>query len=156
MARPTWGEFERAVLEAGLRPLRRARGHWQILDGALLVNFYLTARKGSRVYVVGTTGGFLGTMYDAIEAARAAPICRVWKDRRRSNYGRIKRRLLRRDPHCHWCHERLTVETGTIDHLVPLARGGLDNANNMVLACQPCNHRRGHEMPELSVDLRDE
>jgi 5-methylcytosine-specific restriction endonuclease McrA len=44
---------------------------------------------------------------------------------------------------------KLTLDTSTMDHVIPLHRGGLDNANNRVLACEPCNSKRGHDMPEL-------
>lgn len=27
----------------------------------------------------------------------------------------------------------------------------LDNANNYALACEPCNNKRGHDMPELGI-----
>ena len=43
----------------------------------------------------------------------------------------------------------LTEETATIEHYVPLGLGGLDNRNNMVLACDPCNSERGCSMKEL-------
>jgi hypothetical protein len=35
----------------------------------------------------------------------------------------------------------------TIDHVVPLARGGAKGRSNQVLACQDCNSRRGHMLP---------
>lgn len=35
----------------------------------------------------------------------------------------------------------------TIDHLVPLAAGGLDCETNVVTACRKCNNRKGVRMP---------
>jgi len=33
----------------------------------------------------------------------------------------------------------------TTDHLIPRSRGGDDSADNVVLACQPCNASRGEK-----------
>lgn len=41
---------------------------------------------------------------------------------------------------CAYCHRRRPL---TIDHVVPLARGGPHTASNVVPACQPCNSRKG-------------
>lgn len=57
-----------------------------------------------------------------------------------------RRRLWRDDPHeCWWCHTPFaTPEDATIDHLIPVARGGTYAATNTVLACSSCNQARGH------------
>lgn len=41
---------------------------------------------------------------------------------------------------CAYCGERVAT---TRDHVVPLARGGKDEAANVVPACLPCNVRKG-------------
>lgn len=69
---------------------------------------------------------------------------RRWKDRQWAKGNRD----------CFWCskpcirvpHMPLTM---SVDHKVPLHRGGLDHSNNWVVAHQVCNHNRGHDMPEL-------
>jgi 5-methylcytosine-specific restriction endonuclease McrA len=76
------------------------------------------------------------------------------KDERRGHYRAAKKKMMAVTPHCYWCKRKLTMEIGspnqaTLDHKIPLALGGLDNANNWVLACEPCNHDRGSKMPEL-------
>jgi 5-methylcytosine-specific restriction protein A len=38
------------------------------------------------------------------------------------------------------CGER---ENLTIDHVIPLARGGTDHEDNLQLLCQPCNGEKG-------------
>src|SRR5512139_2484932 len=38
-----------------------------------------------------------------------------------------------------FCHSTLDLST---DHLIPRSRGGHDSADNLVLACQPCNTSR--------------
>ena len=52
-------------------------------------------------------------------------------------------RLFRRDGHmCLYCGARLPAHLLTRDHVVPLSRGGRDEWENVVAACQPCNHRK--------------
>lgn len=41
----------------------------------------------------------------------------------------------------------------TIDHLVPVSRGGSNRMENLVLACEGCNGEKGHKAPE-AVGLR--
>lgn len=43
---------------------------------------------------------------------------------------------------CHWCCDTLTTKTVTIDHVVPLARGGKHCCDNLVASCFTCNTSR--------------
>lgn len=43
---------------------------------------------------------------------------------------------------CVYCGKKETVLQ--IEHLVPKARGGSDRVDNLTLACQPCNQRKGN------------
>jgi len=53
-----------------------------------------------------------------------------------------KREILRRDNYtCQYCGQRHT--TLTIDHVIPRHMGGKHTWNNLVTACQLCNHRKG-------------
>ena len=40
---------------------------------------------------------------------------------------------------CVYCHREFAMKSLTIDHIKPLARGGLHVARNLTLACRPCN-----------------
>ncbi len=144
--------FQAEAKAAGLEATHKGNGHWQLTGGALLVNFYPYAKRGSKIYIQGTNEGRHGTAEEAIAAANKRPdVCpRADRDKRRRFGYRAKRRwMLRKSNNCHWCQVALTLETSTLDHEIPLARGGLDNANNWVLACGPCNDRRAAKMPEL-------
>lgn len=50
---------------------------------------------------------------------------------------------------CHYCgaqtdlSPKQTRRQATIDHFIPLAKDGLDERSNMVLACFECNHEKG-------------
>lgn len=41
---------------------------------------------------------------------------------------------------CHYCHEFKPL---TMDHVIPVSKGGPHTASNIVPACQPCNSRKG-------------
>jgi hypothetical protein len=140
-----------AAAARGLKVVDRGQGHFQITGGPLLINYYPLSKKHS-AYVAGTTGRRTGvTPEQAVEMAFLLPpiASRGQKDDRKGSYRAQRRKLLKFSDKCHWCNMKLTLDTSTMDHVIPLHRGGLDNANNRVLACEPCNSKRGHDMPEL-------
>ena len=80
-------------------------------------------------------------------------------DPRRLKQEREKARKLRKSPWwqeklqrgiCHYCEQKVDPKTLTMDHLVPLARGGLSVKNNLVPACKECNAKKKLHTP---VDL---
>lgn len=128
-------------------------GHFQI-RGRLLVNYYPFSRKRT-AYVAATTHGQHNVSpTQAVEMAFTPPPIApaAKKDARRGGRSKRQRKsLIKRDgAFCHWCGCMVTLQTSTVEHVIPLHRGGLDNSNNRVLACKPCNEARGHNMPELS------
>lgn len=142
-----------AAERRGLRIVDRGQGHFQIAGGPLLVNYYPLAKKRS-AYVAGTQGRRVNVTPEQAVAMAFEPPPMVGideKERRKANYRNIRRRMLKAGNRCHWCRALLTLDTSTIDHVIPLKRGGLDNANNRVLACEPCNNKRGHDMTELTA-----
>jgi len=154
---PRFADFSEAATNAELRAVDRGHGHWQLLGGVHLVNFYPWASKGPTLYVAGAASGkrIGGTNQEIIAQVIAAvtqPPRREKKAKRRSSsYRRRKQRMMQRDSRCHWCRVPLTLDRekvtdrlryATLDHKVPLGSGGLDNANNHVLACEPCNADR--------------
>ena len=62
-----------------------------------------------------------------------------------SQWKKIRKRIIARDQGiCAYCG----VENATtVDHVVPVARGGDDNENNLVCACVSCNTSKGKKMP---------
>lgn len=148
-----------AATVRGAEIIDRGHGHFQI-KGALLVNYYPNAKRQT-AYIAGTTAGkqFVNPE-QAVALAFKPPAYRPGESERKSGgYRRVKVRLFKRQKHCHWCAVKLTLDSrhvdtdtlrkATLDHVVPLSRNGLDNDNNRVLACDPCNQKRGHSMPEL-------
>lgn len=62
--------------------------------------------------------------------------------------GPIKRRvrevlLAEHGAGCTYCHQLLCLESATLDHVTPLARGGTNARDNLVLACARCNTAKG-------------
>ena len=55
----------------------------------------------------------------------------------------LKHRLLQSgDGRCLFCG---VLGAGTIDHLIPLNKGGTDDPINWARACYSCNHAKGHQ-----------
>lgn len=135
--------------DKGIKLMKRPHGHWQ-LAGPLLVNYYPDSKDKS-AYIAGTTGRVKRvSITQAIEMCFSAPSATKIKTTRRSNnYRGTRKRLLKKSDKCHWCQKKLTLETSTLEHIIPLARGGLNQRNNMTLACYECNQKRGSDMPEL-------
>lgn len=49
---------------------------------------------------------------------------------------------------CQYCGTRLTMGSGTRDHVIPRSRKGLDALSNVVASCKPCNGRKANRTPE--------
>jgi len=47
------------------------------------------------------------------------------------------------DNECRYCSKDLSEEVTTIDHMIPLSRGGTNWPSNLVPACASCNSRKG-------------
>jgi 5-methylcytosine-specific restriction endonuclease McrA len=67
---------------------------------------------------------------------------------RKSNstqWKKLRLRILNRDGWiCFWCGS----EANTCDHVIPVARGGSDDPDNLVAACKRCNFSRQDRLPE--------
>lgn len=147
--RQEWIRFVVAVENAGLKARDCGNGHWRIEGGMNEVNYYPWSPKRT-IYVNRTTGNASmpgGTTTMAILAAKdpgVLPMVGKTNAVRRKPTTRYRAYLLRKDNRCHWCKVELEMHTSSIDHLIPLARGGTHDPANLVLSCRPCNAARGH------------
>lgn len=157
----TFDDFSRKVQAAGLLPKDCGDGHWQIRGGKYIVNFYPFALKGPSMFVNGMHRGkrYDVTIEDALRATKTPPrpsgekAGRWGLNRRARRYRReLRHSLFARDPHCFWCQTTLTLlgdsdNRATLDHLIPISKGGSNSEDNQVLACYACNQDRKNTLP---------
>ena len=48
---------------------------------------------------------------------------------------------------CHYCHRNIPPADLTMDHVVPISRGGKSTKGNIVACCKECNTQKKHLMP---------
>lgn len=53
----------------------------------------------------------------------------------------------RADGVCHYCQKRFPAKELTMDHVVPIVRGGKSIKSNLVPACKPCNAQKKYLLP---------
>src|SRR3990167_11470530 len=66
---------------------------------------------------------------------------------------RTKEALLNQYGKCLACGSE---ENLTLDHIIPRARGGPNNRNNLQLLCRPCNEAKGNRTIDYRSGLRSE
>lgn len=105
--------------------------------------------------ISGMTGG-------AADAWDAFSLGRAWhgsKRARRKHRGRKRRlRLVRSLAHrdgwrCAYCGELLTEGSATIEHVLPVSRGGPEDPANLTLTCRLCNHTLGSFSVRQKIDF---
>ncbi len=143
-------KLKKLAKNADVEYVDKGGGHIH-LKGALLVSYYPNS-KNKTAYVAGTKKAIKNVSPEkAVLMCNKAPVSQGVNDPRRGNHSRRQRKAMIKKGinKCHWCGDPLTLDTSTVEHIIPLFRGGLDNANNRTLACGHCNEKRGPNMPEL-------
>jgi len=56
-----------------------------------------------------------------------------------------KRRLS--EGRCYFCDRRFKPDELTMDHIVPIIRGGKSTKGNVVPSCKECNNKKKHLLP---------
>ena len=67
-------------------------------------------------------------------------------ERRMFTYDERSAALKRSRGRCACCGKKLTTKTMTMDHIIPLSRGGKNEAENLVALCEDCNKKKGNMM----------
>lgn len=49
---------------------------------------------------------------------------------------------------CFYCNKKLSRKNQTMDHFIPMSRGGPDKPKNRVWSCAICNRDKGCLLPE--------
>jgi 5-methylcytosine-specific restriction endonuclease McrA len=66
-----------------------------------------------------------------------------------AHVGLTKHRLFVRDRHmCAYCGDHFAEGELTVEHILPVSRGGQHQWTNVVTACRSCNTRKGSRTPE--------
>ena len=52
-----------------------------------------------------------------------------------------------RDGICYYCQRQVRRDQLTMDHVVPLSRGGKSKKGNIVPACKECNSKKKYMLP---------
>lgn len=72
------------------------------------------------------------------------------------NYSKLPKTLLkfsldgiysREKGRCAYCETKLEREESTMDHVIPMSKGGPRTWDNIVLACEPCNRKKADRTP---------
>ncbi len=77
------------------------------------------------------------------DPAHVARERRKARELRQSNWWKA---LLQRGE-CHYCHKRFSASALTMDHIIPVSRGGTSTRGNVVPACDHCNKSKRHLTP---------
>ena len=77
-----------------------------------------------------------------------------WQPKARVRFNR-KWVFLRDNYTCQYCGDNLTVNQCTIDHVVPISKGGKTTWHNVVTACYPCNNSKGNN-PKIRPKVEPE
>jgi 5-methylcytosine-specific restriction enzyme A len=48
---------------------------------------------------------------------------------------------------CHYCGKKVPSRELTMDHVIPLGRGGTSDKINIVAACKECNNKKKYLLP---------
>jgi 5-methylcytosine-specific restriction endonuclease McrA len=56
---------------------------------------------------------------------------------------------------CHYCRRRIPPRELTMDHIVPVIRGGTSSRSNVVPCCKDCNSRKQSLLPVEWQDYLD-
>ena len=62
-----------------------------------------------------------------------------------------RQNIFLRDSHiCQYCNQKFSEKRLTVDHVVPLSKGGRHEWTNVVTACSACNNKKGDKSLELA------
>lgn len=124
------------VLDQGYQPHRIVS--WQ---RAVLMLF------DGKVEVVEEYADEIRSVTFSIKMPAVVRLLRAVRGKRGVKFSRIN--VAARDEfRCQYCGDKLPLGKLTYDHVVPRALGGRTAWENIVMACLPCNGRKGRKRPE--------
>lgn len=135
---------------------RRMRGAhiiaYELTHGPLLLSLSICHRCdirpccNPRHLFPGTPKDNAQDRWKKIRQGQPVPEPRGWKHRLTEP---ARQRLAERDNwHCRYCGHDIRHDAWTIDHVIPVWRGGATTDENLVLCCGPCNWRKSYHLLE--------
>lgn len=128
--------------------------HFSIKGSVYNVNFYPTKKT---FYINGCnaidkkicTYNTVEELIDIADGKKNFSNSLAEENAKRKNYKHCKKRLFENIKSCCWCHKELTLETATVEHKIPLSKGGSNRNDNLTLACTECNSQRKNKTTKL-------
>jgi hypothetical protein len=145
------------ILQTDKRIIKHSEYHYSITGNVYRVNFYPTTLT---YYINGCNAINHKCYYKSIEqivniADGLVEMGNIasHKSQRKHNYSKYKKILFegkniyswhKFEPirNCYWCKRELTKENMTLEHKIPLSKGGSNRIDNLTLACKECNKQR--------------
>ncbi len=133
--------FLKKCQQKGLQAKECSPWHWQVLGGKFLVN-YFHGKNGASIHLGKTNHSIAGSDELAIKYANELPKIEPSK-RKYSGYSKYKKRLFRKSNICSICKKGMNYEDASIDHIIPISKGGMNNPANYQLTHAHCNSQKG-------------
>lgn len=135
--------FAKKCMAAGLTAKECSLYHWQVIGGKYLVN-YFHGKRGPSVHIAKTNHAIAGSDEVAIRSTNELPGEISVSKRKCAGYKKYKHRLFKKSKLCALCKKSVTFEEASVDHIIPISKGGANNPNNYQLSHKECNLKKGN------------
>ncbi len=120
--------------------------HYQY-KGKVIVNYYPTKQTA---YISKTNNGIpcksseLASQW--ADNPNLIPTSNISKSKRKNNNGKLRHKLYyeRGVKTCYCCGKPLIFEEATLEHIIPLSKGGSNYLDNLSLSHYECNNEKGN------------
>jgi 5-methylcytosine-specific restriction endonuclease McrA len=113
--------------------------------GKVTSNYYPSS---SKIYITKTTKGFVGTEAEAehyADVPEDIPEGAIPLSERKNSYASLRNRLYKNGKtNCHICGEYVEKCDASIEHIIPLSKGGSNLLDNLSISHRKCNELRGN------------
>lgn len=130
--------------EQGLSLEKKSNHHYHITGGKFLINYYPSTQK---IYVAGTTGATKVSSVEMMIRAANGDFAAAKKAKRKNKSNRALRgKMLKKNDLCCICGNPMTLDDSSLEHVIPLSKGGLNHPNNYALSHIACNLAKGSSL----------
>lgn len=133
-------EFKNCVGQKGLTAIDHGGGHWQVMGNGKLVNWYPFSKKTTLYNATDKKTIMFARLQDVLEEFETI------KKQDRIQLRAIKKIMHRKNNACYLCQKVLTLDESTVDHVIPLDKGGTNYIDNLRIACLDCNRDKANHI----------